>query len=149
MRIGKLNRRVEILELITSRDEYGGEVGEWKAVKTVWASIVTVSGTEQLVSQQVTAEAVAKITMRFLPWLTVLHRIRYGKKLYEIVGAVDADTAHTETIINCKEKVNDGLQCKTAKSQDYGGGCGCACKRPESNGGSGGGCADGGGEGGR
>ena len=65
MRIGKLNRRVEILEFITSRDEYGGEVGEWKAVKTVWASIVTVSGTEQLVSQQVTAEAVAKITMRF------------------------------------------------------------------------------------
>ena len=65
MRIGKLNRRVEILEFITRRDEYGGEVGEWKDVKTVWANIVTVSGTEQLVSQQVTAEAVAKITMRF------------------------------------------------------------------------------------
>lgn len=145
MDIGKLNRRVEILEFRKSRDEFGGEVGKWKGVKKVWANVVTVSGTEQLFAQQVTAEAVTKITMRFIPWLTVMHRIRYGEKLYEIVGAIDADTAHTETIINCKEMINDGLQCKTAESQDDGGGCECACKRPTSDGRRGGGRANGGG----
>ena len=149
MRIGKLNRRIEILEFRKQRDEYGGEVGEWRGVKTVWASIVAVSGTEQLFAQQVTAEAVTKITMRFLPWLTVLHRIRYGEKLYEIVGAIDADTAHTETIINCKEMVNDGLQRKTAESQNDGGGRECACKRPKSDGRRSGASADDCGESGR
>lgn len=149
MRIGKLNRRVSILEFKKRRDAFGGEEGEWMAVQKVWANIVTVSGTEQMFTQQVTAESVTKITMRYLPWLTVMHRIRYGEKLYEIIGEIDADTAHEKTILNCKEKVNDELQRKATQSQDDGRGRECACKRPKSNGGCGGECADGGGEGGR
>ena len=107
MDIGKLNRRVEILQFHKDRDEFGGEVGEWKQQAKVWASIIPVSGTEQMFAQQVTAETVVKITVRYLPWLTVLHRIRYGEKLYEIIGAIDGDTAHTQTIINCKEMVSE------------------------------------------
>ena len=112
MDIGKLNRRVEILRFFKDRDEYGGEVGEWRAVAKAWAAITPVSGTEQMFAQQVTAEAVVKITIRYLPWLDVMHRIRYGEKLYEIIGAMDADTSHTKTILNCKEMVSDELQRK-------------------------------------
>lgn len=134
MEIGKLNRRVEILQFHKDRDEFGGEVGEWKAVKKVWASINPVSGSEFLQAQQVSAETVTRITMRYLPWLTVLHRIRYGEKLYEIIGEIDADTAHTTTIINCKEKVTDELQRKAEESENDSRGCECDCKRPQSNG---------------
>ena len=81
MDIGKLNRRVEILRFFKDRDEYGGEVGEWRAVAKVWAAITPVSGTEQMFAQQVTAEAVVKITIRYLPWLDVMHRIRYGEQM--------------------------------------------------------------------
>ena len=144
MEIGKLNRRVEILQFYKDRDDYGGEVGEWKGIKKVWASIIPVSGTEFLQAQQISAETVTKITMRYLPWLTVLHRIRYGEKLYEIIGEIDADTAHTTTIINCKEMVTDELQRKTTESQDYSRGRECACERPQSNGGCGGKRDDGG-----
>ena len=114
MNIGKLNRRVEILQFFKDRDEYGGEIGEWKTVAKVWAAISPVSGTEQMFAQQVTAEAVVKITIRYLPWLDVMHRIMYGGKLYEIVGTMDADTAHTQTILNCKEMVSNELQRKAA-----------------------------------
>ncbi len=130
MDIGKLNRRVEILQFFKDRDEFGGEIGEWKSVAKVWAAISPVSGTEQLFAQQVTAEAVVKITIRYLSWLNVMHRIKYGDKLYEIIGATDADTAHTKTIINCKEMVSDGLQRKATQSEDDGGGCKRTCKRP-------------------
>ena len=130
MDIGKLNRRVEILRFFKDRDEYGGEVGEWRAVAKVWAAITPVSGTEQMFAQQVTAEAVVKITIRYLPWLDVMHRIRYGEKLYEIIGAMDADTSHTKTILNCKEMVSDELQRKAEESQDDDRGRKCACKRP-------------------
>lgn len=145
MEIGKLNRRVEILQFHKDRDEYGGEVGEWKPKKKVWANIVPVSGSEFLQAQQVSAETVTRITMRYLPWLTVLHRIRYGEKLYEIVGEIDADTAHTATIINCKEKVSDELQRKTAESTNDGGRGECDCKRLKGNGRRSGGCLDEGG----
>ncbi len=130
MDIGKLNRRVEILQFFKDRDEYGGEVGEWKSVAKVWASIAPVSGTEQMFAQQVTAETVVKITIRYLPWIKVMHRIRYGEKLFEIIGAMDADTAHTKTILNCKEMVSDELQRKAEESQDDDRGCKFACKRP-------------------
>lgn len=130
MDIGKLNRRVEILRFFKDRDEYGGEVGEWRAVAKAWAAITPVSGTEQMFAQQVTAEAVVKITIRYLPWLDVMHRIRYGEKLYEIIGAMDADTSHTKTILNCKELVSDELQRKAEESQDDDRGRKCACKRP-------------------
>lgn len=130
MDIGKLNRRVEILEFVKSRDEYGGEVGEWKVAAKAWAAIIPVSGTEQMFAQQVTAEKVVRITMRYCRFLTVLHRIRYGNKLYEIVGELDNETAHTATIINAKELVSDGLQRKTAESENDGGGCKRTCKRP-------------------
>ncbi len=146
MDIGKLNRRVEILQFFKDRDEYGGEVGEWKSVEKVWAAIAPVSGTEQIFAQQVTAETVVKITIRYLPWINVMHRIRYGEKLFEIIGAMDADTAHTKTILNCKEMVSDELQRKTEESQDDYRGCKFTCKRPQSDGGCGGKRNDGGSE---
>ena len=130
MDIGKLNRRVEILRFFKDRDEYGGEIGEWRAVAKAWAAITPVSGTEQMFAQQVTAEAVVKITIRYLPWLDVMHRIRYGEKLYEIIGAMDADTSHTKTILNCKEMVSDELQRKAEESQNDDRRRQCACKRP-------------------
>ncbi len=134
MNIGKLNRRVEIMEFFKSRDEYGGEIGEWRPIAKVWASIIPKSGTEQMLSQQITAENTVKIVIRYCRWLTVLHRIRYENRLYEIVGTIDNATLHTATIINAKELVSDGLQCKTKESEDSGGGCKQTCKRPKSNG---------------
>ena len=130
MNIGKLNRRVEILQFFKDRDEYGGEIGEWKTVAKVWAAISPVSGTEQMFAQQVTAEAVVKITIRYLPWLDVMHRIRYGERLFEIVGSLDSETMHKATIINCKEMVSDGLQRKATQSENNDRGCKRTCKRP-------------------
>ncbi len=149
MDIGRLNRRVEILQFFKSRDEYGGEIGEWKVVAKAWAAIVPISGKEQMFAQQVTAEKVVKITMRYCHWLTVLHRIRYGTKLYEIIGELDDETEHTATVINAKELVSDGLQRKAAENKNDGGGCKRTCKRPQGNGGCGGKRDDGGSESGR
>ena len=149
MDIGRLNRRVEILQFFKSRDEYGGETGVWQPVAKAWAAIVPISGTEQMFAQQVTAEKVVRITIRYCHWLTVMHRIRYGAKLYEIVGELDNETDHTATIINAKELVSDGLQRKAKESQNDGGGCKRICQRPQGNGGCGGKRDDGGSESGR
>ena len=59
--------------------------------------------------------------MRFYAGLTVMHRIRYRDKLYEIIGISDEDTAHRWTVANCKELVGDGLQRKTAESESENG----------------------------
>lgn len=134
MDIGELNRRVEILKYFVKRDAYGGEDGRWLPVGRVWAKIEPVSGTEYFTAQQVSAETVTKITIRFYAGLDVMHRIRYADKLYEIIGISDADTAHRWTVINCKEMVGDGLQRKATESQSEHRGCGCDCKRLQGDG---------------
>ena len=113
MKIGNLNRRVEVLAFFKTKDEYGGEDGEWVVVDCLWARIEPISGTEYFQAQTVNAETVAKITIRYNPKINVMHRIRYQETLYEIIGVSDEKTAHRTTILNCKEMVNHGLQCKT------------------------------------
>lgn len=113
MRIGGLNRRIEVLAWFSKRDEYGGEDGEWKVVDRLWARIEPVSGTEFFQGQTVNAETVTKITTRYNPNISVLNRIRYENATYEIIGVSDERTAHQATVLNCKEMVNDGIQRKT------------------------------------
>ena len=115
MDIGKLNRKVEILTFVWERDAYGGQEGKWVTTGIRWARIEPVSGTEYYTSQEVSAETVVKITLRYTTDVTVLNRVRYGNSLYEIIGVSDDKTGHKATILNCKEIVNDGLQCKATE----------------------------------
>lgn len=113
MNIGKLNRRVSLLRAFAGRDEYGGEVVEWRSVARLWAFVAPEQGKEFLQAQQVTAETVVRIIVRYNPAITVLDRIQYQGKLYEIVGVSDENTAHKATILNCKELVNNELYSET------------------------------------
>lgn len=134
MDIGELNRRIEVLKYFVERDAYGGEDGKWLPVGRVWAKIEPVSGTEYFTAQQISAETVTKITMRFYTGLTVMHRIRYRDKLYEIIGISDEDTAHRWTVANCKEMVGNGLQRKAAESESEDRGGRQNCQGTESDG---------------
>lgn len=115
MNIGDLNRRIEVLKFFEERDEMGGVAGEWITVGRVWANIKPQSGTEFLQNQQVNSETTTKITVRFYAGLTVMHRIRYQEKLYEIISIADDETEHRMTVITAKEIVNDELQRKAKK----------------------------------
>lgn len=120
MNIGNLNRRVAILKYCVQRDLFGGEEMSWEVKNHAWASIEPVSGTEFFTAQQVSAELVVKITLRYDPSITVLNRIAYLDKEYEIIGVSDADAAHKMTVLNCKERVSDELQRKAKKSKSSG-----------------------------
>jgi len=117
MEIGKLNRRVEILEFKVERDAYGGADGVWLVAESLWASICPVSGTEYFSMQQIDAQTVVTITVRYNPRITVMHRVRYGSKIYEIIGVGDENANHEVTVLNCKEMVNDELQRKAKEGQ--------------------------------
>lgn len=104
--IGKLNRRIDVLEYQTDRDEYGGELYEWVVVGRVWASIEPKTGSEFFDNQQIKTSQNVIITMRFYAGITVKHRVRYEDKLYEIVAVIDKGTRHEQTILQCKEVID-------------------------------------------
>ena len=118
MLIGRLNQRVEILELQEERDSFGAVVGKWKTVQQLWANIKPGIGSEHLTNQQVEGDENCIITIRFNPAVNKTHRLRYGSKTYEIVGVRDDETDHRWTIITAKEIENGNLLCETTENQD-------------------------------
>lgn len=77
MRIGPLDRRVQVQRLTRTRDLSGGEVETWQAVATTWAARVDPSGRsffEASSSQEVAAERVTW-RVRWMPGLDTTHRV--------------------------------------------------------------------------
>lgn len=109
MKIGNLNRRISILKYEVTRDEYGGEQREWVVQRTLWARIEPVSGTEYFKAEQVEAQNITTITIRYRTDITVLNRVKYLDKTYEIIGISDKFTTHKMLILNCKEIVSYGV----------------------------------------
>lgn len=109
MDIGRLNRRIDILKYDVTRDEYGGETKEWVNAKSLWAYIKPVSGTEFFKAEQVEAQNITTIIIRYRTDITVLNRVKYLDKTYEIIGISDNDTNHKMLTLNCKEIVKYGV----------------------------------------
>ena len=116
MNIGKLNNRVIVLTREIVRSEFGEEIVTWIEEKRLWANIRTISGTEDFNNEHITATAEVVITIRFDPKISVLNRIQYKDKLYEIIGVYDENNEHKKTILNCKEIVTYGVQCETEEN---------------------------------
>ncbi len=108
MQIGQLNRRIDILRQDDQRDSYGGIIGEWVKICSVWANIVPVTSKESFVSDRVQSTSDYKITIRYLPLLTTLDRLVYKGKCLEITGVKDLITDHKWLEITAKE-LADGI----------------------------------------
>jgi len=109
MDIGRLNRRIEVLSLNITRDEYGGEEKTWITSLNLWANIKPLTGKEIFSNYQVEASSDILITIRYNPSINVLNRIKYKDKTYEILGVSDEETLHKFMILNVKELIGDGL----------------------------------------
>lgn len=108
MNIGQLKHRIEIWGFTEERDEYGGIGGQWVKLATRWAKIEQCGGSEVSDGNQVKAVGSIKIIMRYIPFLTEKHRIKFDKNFYEIKSVYDTDTGRYMTVVNC-EVVKDGV----------------------------------------
>ena len=103
MKIGELNRRVEVLEQVEDRDTFGAVKTDWIVTGRVWANISPKTANEFFDNNQIKTSQKVVIVMRFYAGITVKHRIKYKDKLYEIISVIDKDTRHEKTILECKE----------------------------------------------
>lgn len=99
---GQLNRRI-IIGVIndgfneeTGRDE-GGE--GFKPLKTVWANVKHVRGSEYFQAAAVNAEKTTIFTIRYQKELTEKHVIKYNDALYNIRSINDPSEGHDIQII--------------------------------------------------
>ena len=84
MRPGQLRQLVKIQENTPTKDAQGGIVDTWSDVWSRRVQIMSLRGTELLDNDVIRGTATFKITLRYLDGLTVLHRIKYGSRIFEI-----------------------------------------------------------------
>lgn len=86
MRIGALNRRVQLCRRDVQRDPEGGEdVGVWKPYGSCAAGVTVVGGREGLEERQTVARTDRVFRVRWRRDVTVEDRIVYEGKAYDIV----------------------------------------------------------------
>lgn len=105
MRAGSMRHRVTIQRsALQTADAYGAQVEAWADVKTVWAEVRPLTGSEAWKTKQVQPEATSQVTMRYTSDLTSADRLKFGTR-YLYPSSVTYDVRSRETRLLCMEKI--------------------------------------------
>lgn len=85
MRAGKLDRRVTIRRATQTRDAFNNPVETWYDVATVWAQQRPNRGGERFTAQEIAGAAVTTFHLRFRVDVTVMDRIQYDGRDWNIL----------------------------------------------------------------
>jgi SPP1 family predicted phage head-tail adaptor len=102
VRTGRLRHRVRIERYTQTQDEYGAIVEAWAPLADVWAEVQALRGREYWEAQQVAAEAVYRLTIRYRDDLTTEDRIVHGDTMMDIQHAADPDGRRAVLEVLCK-----------------------------------------------
>ncbi len=105
MHIGRLRHRIDIQEEVESQSGTGEVTHTWQHFATVWASIEPQKMTEGISAEQLSAEAVLRVRIRYRAGITTDHRVLYCTRGLEIMQVIDPGERHTELELLCREAV--------------------------------------------
>ncbi len=115
MKAGKLDKRLDIEQPITTQDGAGSPVVSWLAVGTVWASIEPIieriKGREAMTANQNLAIMDTRIKVRAHPLLSSINakwRVKYNGVIYNIVSVANIELGNREIELMCVSGANDG-----------------------------------------
>ncbi len=105
---GNYNKRISFLQIKLvvdgkpARDDYGELTGEYEVFKSVWASKQPILGNEFFTALTTDSKVEVKFNCRYTQGITNDMRIQHGTEMYEILSAIDVDSAHKELLCYCK-----------------------------------------------
>ena len=89
--IGDLRHRVQIETAVRTSDGGGGATVAWTLVADVWAAIWPRTSDEALQLDRVAGKATHDIWIRFRSDVKPDMRVKFGTRVFDIRGAIDAD----------------------------------------------------------
>ena len=101
--LGRLNKRIKILDYREGENELGQTVNALVVVKTVWAEIHPLKSKEYIEAGLTQTETNYKITMRYFEGLTEEMCIGYNGHQFSITSICDVEMAHQFYELMCKE----------------------------------------------
>ena len=116
MNPGKLNRRITFCQLVDRVNELNQDVQELQEIKTVWANIIPLKGTEYFEAKRTEHSVDHKIVTRYHEWVLPDMIIRCGKREFEVESLINVSDSNVELNIMAREVViRNGGQCNTVQ----------------------------------
>jgi SPP1 family predicted phage head-tail adaptor len=107
MKIGKLNKKIEIQQKTATTNEFGEPENSWETFNNVWARINSISAKEYFSAQGFEHTVTHKITIRFIKGIKPDMRINYNGKIFEITAIRNINEANKWIELLAKEYAND------------------------------------------
>ena len=122
MQAGNLRHRAALDRRQDVQNAYGEVVPGYIEFARVWCGIRPLSGREYFAAQQVQAEAMYEITMRYRPGLNETNRVRVlvtaaklGEEVYDVVDvAEDAHSGRQWLTLRCSRRRAEGWRTENA-----------------------------------
>ena len=97
IQIGDLTERITLQYFTVAKDAMGGRPKTWNDVVTVWASVEPLSLTnlgssgarEYFYAQQIRAEVVYKVNIRYYPGIQNSWRLKWGDRIMRIEAVLE------------------------------------------------------------
>ena len=110
MRIGKLNKRIELQSRSSSADSFGQPSNTWTTYKKTWAEVMPLAGNKIMFSTRETSYAAQyqqdithQVRIRYNSSVTVDDRVYYDSRILEIVSVVNVGERDREMLLICRE----------------------------------------------
>lgn len=109
MNPGQFRHKITLMKLVTTQDEIGNTIEEWKPVRACWAAIKTVSGREYFAAASVQAERTYRFIIRYTPGINETMKIDFQGRRFDIQSVLNDDEGKkTLTIIATERVAADG-----------------------------------------
>lgn len=113
LRGGTLSRSIDIQARAVAKDSFGGQTQTWTTLKTVYAAIEALSGSERAAAMSYSTDVSHRVTVRFDalwsdPRAVATYRIKYGTRYFNIEAALNVDEANRAIELICSEGLSLG-----------------------------------------
>lgn len=108
MRAGRLRHRIALYAPSLAQDGYGQATPSYALSATVWGAVEPASGSEKWVGDQISAEVVTRIRIRYRTGLDTTFRAVHDGITYNILEIRNVNTRDRELWLICGSGMNDG-----------------------------------------
>ena len=105
MRIGDLNKTLELQEPVQTADGMGGMSTEWKTRAIVWGAVWPVSAKEQIQAAQNILSITHKIRVYYYQTLKSSWRIKLEDRYFNIISIINPSERNEVFDLMCKEAI--------------------------------------------
>lgn len=106
MQAGRLDKRVQILQKVETRDTTGDDLTDadnWTVLATVWAAVQPLQGRELLLAKQLQQDGTTRFRIRYRADVTTKNRMKYRGVTFDITDVQHVEYDDRETVIMTRE----------------------------------------------